>query len=163
MTDSLEIVRTQLAEWLREAQELREVEYPSAHASPQEFYETLVSVRSRLDRVESLLSQAAGLRGSTSRRLAELHDEAEDAWDRTAQTARRSPVTREFEGARERYVDWNLAVLPQRQQERQMKRLADLVKETEERIRLVYNGLSSVRQDCHKALGYLQWESSIER
>lgn len=163
-TDPTDAVREQCAEWLREALALRRVEIPASNAPPQQFYETLLETRQRLDRVETLLGLAMGLRGSTARRRNDLHDVTEDAWDSAASTSRQHrPVTKEFEGARERYADWNLTVLPQRMEERQMQRIRDQAKETEDRIKLVHDGLRDVRQDCLRAVGYLQWESSLER
>ncbi len=116
-------------------------------------------MRGHLDSLESLLDNAISLRGSTARKVRDLHDATEDAWDKKATGARKH----EFEGARERYAEFNLAVLEQRQTERQMARLADLAKETEDRIRLIHRGLNDVRQDCLSAIRYLQFESSMER
>ncbi len=159
--EAVEAVKAQCAEWLMTAQNYRTVLMPEPGAPPQEFYEALLQVRGHLDSMEPLLDAATGLRGSTARMTKDLHDAAEDAWDRQAAAGRRH--IKEFEGARERYADFNLATLEQRMAERQMARLADLAKETEERLRLIYRGLNDARQDCLKVIGYLQWESSLER
>ncbi len=158
---SADAVKAQCADWLRQAHELRQVEIPGSDYPPRQFYEALLQVRGRLDSMERLVDNAVALRASISRAVADLHDATEDAWDNQAAPGRKR--AREFEGARERYADWNLAVLPQRQEERQMQRLAEVAKETEDRIIKLYRGLNDARQDCVKALGFLTWESSLER
>lgn len=161
--ESVDAVKAQCAEWLTQASSLRQISdsIPGIGAPPQHFYESLLNIRGHLDSLEQLRDRAIALRCSLNRSVADLHDVTEDAWDRLASAGRKR--ARDFEGARERYADWNLGVLPQRQAERQMQRLAEVAKETEDRITNMYRGLNDARQDCLKALGFLTWESSMER
>lgn len=161
--EAAEAVKAQCAEWLRQAHELRQVSdvIPDPGSPPRLFYEALLQIRGHLDSMERLVDNAIAMRGSTTRAAADLHNATEDAWDNLAAVGRKR--AKEFEGARERYADWNLGVLPQRQQERQMQRLAEVARETEDRVIKLYRGLNDARQDCLKALGFLTWESTLER
>lgn len=157
-----EALKAHCAQWVKKALELRDVENPSAQASPSSVRDALVQARANLDQLETLLSQVIALKVSADVRAKELEGAAEDAWDIKAEAERRT-MRRDYEGSKERYAYWNIAVRAERHAARDARLFADYCRGAYDRIKLAYDGLDKARQDLNSRLKHLQWESSMER
>jgi hypothetical protein len=157
-------VRAQLDELVVEAIRLRFDTPPPRLRSPHELLDALYDVRVRLDRVEQILSQAQRLRARARDAAASAEALAEEAWDRAAQQARNSPVSRDdYSSARERAAEANLAVLTERRTARAASALASYVDNQVDVLRTANRGLDGLRHDLLAALRAFQIESSLER
>lgn len=164
--DPQDVLRRQCEAWVTAATELRFApdRWPSAQASPWNVAEALVTVRSRLDGVEAYLGNAMALRAATAAQAKHLEQAADDAWDGQADEERRSRRPRpEWQGAKERYAYWNLAIRPQRALAREARELADYVRDAYDRIKLAYDGLDGTRRDLNARLTHLRWETNQEQ
>jgi hypothetical protein len=161
--EAADVVREQCAMWVEAVSAMRRgALWPGPSASPAEVDSALVQARTRLDRAEFLLGQAMSLKAGTAAQAKVLEAAADDAWDDQASAARHGP-RREYEGPRERYAYWEIAIRPQRHQARQARALADYCKDCYDRIRLSYDGLNDLRRDLLGRLTHLRWESHLEQ
>jgi hypothetical protein len=163
-----------LAGWTAEAVELRfgaagdplgAVGLPPTESGPQQVLESLLRVRSRLDRVEALAVRATRARGRLQRASQAAKAQAGEAWDREIARVRSSPVRRgdEFTGPRERYAEANLATLVEQRTERQSSLLLVSADTAVDAIRQCQRGLDSLRQDHIAVMRSYQFESHLER
>jgi hypothetical protein len=162
-----------LVGWAAEALDLRfgvvagraAPDLPPPQSGPSDVLEQLRAVRARLDGVERLLGSATRARGRAQRAATEAKALAEHAWDETANRARSGGARRggEYEGARERYADWNLATIPQQRAARAAERLAGVATESLDVVRLTHRGLEGLRNDLHLMLRAMNVESALER
>lgn len=164
--DPQAVVRQQCGQWVQAAQELRftdlQIIFPSAEASPHAVNAALVTVRTRLDQVEAILSAALTLKHGTAEQAKKLEQAADDAWDRQAQAERNRPRP-EFQGSKERYAYWNLAVRGERTRAREARELADYARGVYDLIRLAYDGLNETRRDLAARLTHARWEIHMEQ
>lgn len=152
--------------WLAEVMYLRQqasacLPQPGAH--PQRTYDALIYLRAILDRMETLQSSAIGMTGSARRYARSQAEAADDAYDESAARLRRSGRYEEYVSAKERHADASLAVLPQLRAARQAQALRDEAEEITDRIKSAYRWTDEARRDMRAALGYLTWESHLER
>lgn len=141
--------------WLTEVQQLRKaVRNPPVAAGPDALYQVLVQARGNMDRIEELLAMALSFKGAAEVKARELEQAAEDAWEDTASRERRTP-RRDFEGSRERYAYWNIAIRDHVFRARRARKLADIAADTERCIALHYYGLDKARQDLARRLSAL--------
>lgn len=149
--------------WVATAEQLRDFESPGPDAYPPAVHEALVAARARLDTLERLLTASQDMEGQARRFADDQRFEADLAWDRACDQGRKRPVNRDFEGARERYSEYNLDTLPKRRAAHQAALRHDQVKDAAGTIRTYYEGLTGVLVDLRKRLGHAAWESHLER
>lgn len=156
-------VRGQCDQWVQLAMALRfsPDRWPGAQASPSDVKDALVDVRSRLDQMENLLVSVMALRSGSAAGAREAEQRAEDAWDRQAEAERHRPRP-EYQGSRERYAYWNLAIRAERANAREARDLADYVRGIHDVIRVAYDGLNETRRDLVSRLTHFRWESNLE-
>lgn len=164
LQDPRTIIRQQCELWLEAARRWRfdDMPRPNAQASPAQVANALVDVRARLDSVEVILGSVMSTRSATAMQARELEQAADDAWDRQAEAERRRPRP-EWQGAKERYAYWNLAIRTERQRAREARALADLLRDTYDRVRLSYDGLNDTRRDLTTRLTHARWEIHMEQ
>lgn len=151
-----------------EARQLRAPsDLPSLESGPGVVWEHLVAIRTRLDRIEELLSRTIRVRTKVRAQAKTAAAEVEDAW---AAQVGRSPSRKQAsfggpgdQAPRERYADADLAVLEQRRAQRQVQGLADQVEDAVEVIRMTHRGLDSMRMDLHTMMRSFSVGSSLER
>jgi hypothetical protein len=162
--DPAAAVRAQCDQWAQAAMQLRFApdRWPSAHASPTDVKNALVDVRGLLDQLEGLLANIVSFKGATAAQARDLEQQADDAWDEQAEAERRRPRP-EYQGSKERYAYWNLAIREQRARARQAREMADYARTTYDVVRLVYDGLNETRRDLASRLTHFRWESHIEQ
>lgn len=161
--DPAEVVRLQCAMWAETASSLRRgAPWPGLNATPSDVLSALVEARSRLDRLEVVLGNAMSLRTATASQARAMEEAADDAWDDQANNGRRG-LRREYEGPRERYAYWEVAIRPLRLQAREARARADLAKDVYDRVKLAYDGLNELRRDLLGRLTHLRWESHMEQ
>lgn len=141
---------------------------PSIDQGPVEVLERLIEVRTRLDRVEELLSRAVRFRTAVRVRLKEASGSLDEAWaSKVAQPAavRRRAASDGWGGAapRERYAEADLATLEEKRNVRRLEQWFDQVNDAVEVIRQAHRGLDTTRQDLHLILRAMSVESSLER
>lgn len=146
-----------------EASQLRrQVPNPSVAATMDVLHAALQTARGCQDRIETIMVQAIALKNATEARALDLEEAADDAWDDQANKDRRA-MRREFEGSKERYAYWNLAIREQRARARTARRVAQAVAGAENCIRKYYYGLDGARLDLHKRLSAVtSWQSNLE-
>lgn len=158
-----DVIREQCAQWVEAAGALRRAAlWPGPDAPPIEVANALVDTRTRLDRAEVLLGNAMALKAGTAAQAKALEAAADDAWDDQAY-AGRNGYRREYEGPRERYAYWEIAIRPQRRAAREARAMADFAKDIYDRIRLSYDGLNELRRDTAGRLTHLRWETHLEQ
>jgi hypothetical protein len=140
---------------------------PSINQGPVEVLERLIDVRTRLDRVEELLSRAVRFRTAVRARLKEASGSLDEAWaTKVAQpSARRRAASDGFGGSapRERYAEADLATLDEKRNVRRLEQWFDQVSDAVEVIRQAHRGLDTTRQDLHLILRAISVESALER
>jgi len=138
---------------------------PGPGHAPADVLEHLHEIRSRLDRVEELLSNTLRLRAAAQRNAVIASGEVDDAWDLAIRRLRAAPVQSggEFTSARERHAEANLAVLDARHAARRAVQTAHRCEEAAEVIRLAHRGLDGARADILTVLRTLAFESHLER
>lgn len=160
--DPTAAVLGQCQAWLSEARELRAVPNPSVAATLDPLHQALVTARGNQDRLEEILLRAIALKAATAVRAKELEEAAEDAWEDQANKDRRT-MRRDFEGAKERYAYWSIAIREQRGRARLARKAADIADSTETSISKLYYGLDKARLDLHKRMSaVLSWQSNLE-
>lgn len=158
-----DVIRAQCTLWVEAASTMRRgAPWPGPDAAPIEVAQALVDTRTRLDRVEVLLGNAMSLKAGTAAQAKALEAAADDAWDDMAYQGRNG-YRREYEGPRERYAYWEIAIRPQRRAAREARALADFAKDIYDRVRLSYDGLNDLRRDTAGRLTHLRWEQSMEQ
>lgn len=162
-TDPLGFAQSCGNAWLAEARQLRSVEVPSRNAHPESFFQAMVEARGNQDRLEEIYTSALALWGGYRRRADELAQAADEAWNRAADQAMRSGARRghEYEGPRERYATFELAILKERRDARTWERAADLAKDTVDRLKIMYQGLGDVQRAMTTALSYHATKSRL--
>jgi hypothetical protein len=168
LDDPHAVIRQQCADWVQAAQLLRFADkheiWPGSEASAHEVAAALTRARSRLDQVESFLASAIALKAGTAEQAKKHEQAADDAWDDQADAERRSRAPRpEWQGAKERYAYWSLAIRDQRRRARQSRELADHVRCTYDLIKLAYDGLNETRRDLASRLSHFRWETHMEQ
>lgn len=158
---SAETVKALTGPWLAEVESLRKVTMPSVSAGPREVYARLIEVRANLDRVEEILMLAMALKSAAVADSAACAAAAADALD--VAISDRAKRAREYEAARERLADAHLATFEEQRKARTAARLADAVAGVEDRIKIAYRGLVTLRADLSDALRYTSFESSLDR
>lgn len=160
--DKLSAIHAVTADLLNKAAGLRAVNQPQERAIPHVLHDTLVYVRANLDRLEVVLGQAMDLKHATAMEARRQEQAEQDAWDDEADKARKQGRG-EYEGAQERYAYWRLKTRDQRALARQAREEADVAADCEAKVRLMYRGLDSARQDLHARLRAVAFESALER
>lgn len=155
---------------LDEALTLRgEVSLPREDMSPSDLQQLLHDVRSRLDRVEHILTTAIRIKGRASRATTRITAELEDAWDAASREGRARPAAvrgrgnDDFVAPRERYADNNLATLPMKRAARDAAETLSVAEECLEVLRIAHRGLDGLRRDVDAVLQAQRVERSIER
>lgn len=160
--DPFAYVRELSGAWLAEVAQLRDAGFmPSSAASPARFREALEAARARLDRLETILRDAVGLRGLMRRGAQFTENARAERWDQVAAAGSRN--ARDFEGTQERYARFNLECLDETRTARQWKLAADEASDLAERIRIAYQGLRDVRGELIEHLRYFVLESNLDR
>jgi hypothetical protein len=140
---------------------------PSINQGPVEVLERLIDVRTRLDRVEELLSRAVRFRTAVRSRLKEASGSLDEAWaTKVAQPSARRRVASDGWGGsapRERYAEADLATLDEKRNVRRLEQWFDQVNDAVEVIRQAHRGLDTTRQDLHLILRAISVESALER
>lgn len=134
-----------------------------AEASPQELLTALAELRARLDRVEAILRGVIRVRAQAKRVVDGLDAQLIEEWDQALMRVRASGVRREYEGARERYAETNLATLPLRRRVREAQHTLSVAEEALELLRFLHRGLDSHRADLHVMVRALTVERSLDR
>lgn len=163
VADAHEAVKAKFQDWMTQAIALRRVDLPPKNAPPQVFHEARTLVRTRMDQLEEILSDAMAMRGAIRRSARDLNDAAEDAWDDRADEARKAGRMDQYTAGRERAAYFNLDTRAQRSAARDMAQLLDVANEIVDRLWLKYNGLKATMADMTKELRYHQFESNLER
>jgi hypothetical protein len=156
----------QLRDWAFEAVELRREQaerFPPAHAQMRQLYDALHLLRAAMYRVEELLGSAVITRGQARRWQQSQAHKAEDAFDQKSAQLRRAGRRDDYSTGRERQADISLQNLDIRRAERDAQRSRDEADDLLERIRVAYRGMDADRQMLNRMLGYLQWETNLER
>jgi hypothetical protein len=164
LQDPAAVFRQQCALWEEAASRCRfhELTRPGPETSPSVVMEALVQVRARLDTIEVVLGQVMAVKAATAAQARNLEQAADDAWDRQAEAERRRPRP-EYQGSKERYAYWNLAIRAERARAREARDLADFVRATYDRVKLHYDGLNETRRDLAARLTHARWETHIEQ
>jgi hypothetical protein len=160
------VIREQCSGWLAVTEQYRlrvHKAWPGPDAIPDRIKDTLVSVRGVLDNVETIYGQVMAVRNATAMRARAAELAAEDAWDRQAEAEQHSHRQRpDYQGSRERYAYWNIAIRAERQAAREARELADYVRGVYDQVKLAYDGINETRRDLAARLTHLRWERSIE-
>lgn len=164
MTGSVDVAEA-VENMITEARQLRAPSgLPGLESGPAVVWEHLVAARTRLDRIEELLSRTLRLRTKVRSQARASAAEVDEAW---AQQVGRGPSRKQAsfgdQAPRERYADADLAVLDQRRAQRQAQELADQVEDAVEIIRMTHRGLDSMRMDLHTMMRAFSVGSSLER
>jgi hypothetical protein len=165
LADPAAALRAQCDEWIQAAQQIRyhpEFRWPGTQASPGDVKDALVHVRARLDSLESVLSAVMMLKAGSAGAARDAERAADDAWNRQAE-AERHRVRPEYQGSRERYAYWELAIRAERARAREARDLADYVRGAFDVIKLAYDGLNETRRDLASRLTHLRWETHLEQ
>ncbi len=156
-------IRAQVAEWLKETAELRAFQRPGHEAAPPEVHEALLQARSRLDRMEEICGNLSAVKAGALAKTRVLQEQAQDAWDKLADSHSRQAGVREWEGKEERYARWRLATFDQVRSARQAQLFADFATQADTQAHRAFRGLSAVREELLASLRYLPWLSSLEQ
>jgi hypothetical protein len=158
------VARQQCAMWADAAGRWRfqDLPRPNAQASPSDVKDALVEVRARLDSIEVILSQVISFKAGTAAQAESLERVADDAWDDQALAEQRRPRP-EYQGSKERYAYWNIAIRVQRARARDARDLANLARSTYDQIKLHYDGLNETRRDLAARLTHARWEIHLEQ
>lgn len=159
----LEVAREVSRELQNAAALLRAVQLPDENAPLPAVHRALVTVRGRLDQLETVLGQAMALKSAAEANAAKLEQVEADAWDDQADAARKKGIS-QYEGAQERYAYWRVRTRAQRAEARLAREVAAIAAQTEKRIALAHRGLDGTRLDLHRRLNAVAvMESGIER
>jgi hypothetical protein len=161
--DPVAFVQQQGNTLLEEAAKMREVALPSVHAAPSAWDAALINCRGKLDRLEAIMVQAASLRSSIRIGAREAAAVAREAFDSAATSEKQRFGARDYEAYKDREVRWNMASLQQQRMSRQWQNATDMADSVHDQIRLMHQGLGTVRQDIIAHLRHVTWESSLER
>lgn len=152
----------QLAAWVTEALELRfggGVELPPSESTPAAVHASLLSVRSRLDRIDGIYIRVLRARGRCRRAAKTGRYLADDAWDVSVTGQRRQ----DYQGPRERYAEASLSSFEQQRAARASETLLSHADDAYEAVRVAREGLNNLRADHVAVLRSVQFESSLER
>lgn len=172
MAEHDEPIESWLDTQVQEAMRLRTLEpehgaslAPGGSPDPRALMTELLTVRSRLDRLEVIQAGLIRAKSRAGRHAKAARYAADDAWNEHSVKARRSPTMRrdEYVGAKEHYADNSLASFEQQRAARKAERLADYAAECLDVVRLVHRGLDSYRTDLNVILRTLSFESHLER
>lgn len=164
-------LESQLMEWVKEALDIRHGEYndpegklslPLPSLGTGAILNSLLRVRSRLDRVDELVAKVTQAQYRIARAEASAKFDAEEAWDRAAQRNRAANVG-QFTTGKERAADASLDSFEQKRTAHQASRLVSVATEALAVIKHAYWGLNALREDHNTLLRTLQFESSLER
>lgn len=168
LDDPGEVIRQQCEQWMQAMTVLRHQNirdlWPAREASPTQVNNALVEVRARLDQLETLFGQVIALKHATAEAAQIQERRADDAWDDQARAERDSRRPRpEYQGSRERYAYWNIAIRGERAAARQARELADYVRSVYDVMKLAYDGLNETRRDLAARLTHFRWETHMEQ
>lgn len=156
MTDtnmSKKTVPQKMAEILKEASSLRYgAQSPPPGSDIHTLLEALQDYRTRLDRIEYLLTSAVLERGKAYRANKDAQDAAADKWDEsiTRMNDRKAAslvAANNFEAPREKYASANLASFDQRRAARITEEEFSWTDTSVDALNKMYRGLDSARQD----------------
>jgi hypothetical protein len=144
----------------------RGIELPTIDQGPVEVLARLIAVRSRLDRVEELLSTVARFRGQVRSQHKDATAEFDEAWASQITSANRRG--RGSDGwsdpaPRERYATADVATLDLKRRVRQLDKILDTANDAIYVIERVQRGLDSTRMDLHLILRAMSVETQLER
>lgn len=164
LADASAMVRAQCEGWLQQAFALRfdPDRWPPSSAPPNDVKDALVQVRASLDQLETLLANVMMLKAGSAAGATQAENAADDAWDRQAEAERHRPRP-EYQGSRERYAYWNLAIRAERARARDARDLANYVRGAADVIKLVHDGLNETRRDLAARLTHARWEIHMEQ
>lgn len=164
VTDPGVVLRQQCEQWVQAAMTLRydPAYWPGSQASPNDVKNALVEVRAQLDQLEAILAQAMTLKGGTASAARQAEALADAAWDDQARAEQRRPRP-EYQGSKERYAYWNIAIRPQRGRAQAARELADYVRGVHDVIKLAHDGLNETRRDLAARLTHARWEIHLEQ
>lgn len=151
--------------WVAEGEELRAFMLPGTTATPGAWFEALVACRAKLDRLETLLRNAADLHARLQILARQSIAQAKHSWDElsVAEQQRGARSGNDYETGREREARVNLRNLKAERVSRQHQAAQDIARDAELQLRTMYRGLDGVRMDIHRALGYFPLEHQLER
>ncbi len=142
-----------MAEILKEASDLRYgIEIPKITADLPELLQALQDYRTRLDRLEYLLTSAVLEKGKAYRANKDAQDAASDKWDESIsrmndKKAASLVAANNFEAPREKYASANLASFEQRRAARLTENDFSWTETSVDALNKMYRGLDSARQD----------------
>lgn len=161
--DELTPILSICASLLTSAIALRNFRAPGIDGTPHQVHSALIDARARLDQLETVLAQAMDLKQESVMEAVQREQIAQDAWDETADKARKLGYRDQYEGAQEKYATWRLQTREQWKAARYARQVADVATACEAKVRMYHRGLDNSRQDLHKRLSALAFEHSLDR
>lgn len=155
--------RKQLEEWLAEANELRWERTLGVYGdSPAELHQSLLHVRSNLDRLERILADLMRMRARVANLEADHQAAFDDAWNKAVGSA---SLGRGFDdpAPRERYAAYSDKTTTEQFELRRTQRAVRDIQVVLEIVRTYHRGLDSLRRDIGTRMSILTFESSLER
>jgi hypothetical protein len=156
-------VASDLASLIEQAVKLRAgCSLPAVDAGPQEVHQSLLTVRSALDRVDEIFRQVILLRGKTRRAKVDADLTLDVSWAETSSRQRAKGIP-EYSSARERQSDVDLSVLEQRRAATAARHSLEKAQDAFDVVKLERDALDGIRRDHHSILAAMRSESSLER
>lgn len=164
MTSSVELDLNPLIE---ESLRLRVgVSLPTIDQGPVEVLSSLIGIRSRLDRIEEILSIVVRFRGQIQSSFKSATAELEEAWAaQVSSPSRRGRGSTDWNAPapRERYAEADLATLDLKRRQRQWEHMFDTANVAVDVIQRTHRGLDATRMDLHLILRAMSVETALER
>lgn len=164
LTTSLELDLDPLVE---ESLRLRTgISLPTMDQGPVEIVSILTEIRSRLDRIEEILSIVVRFRGQIQSLFKSATAELEEAWaSQVSAPGRRDRGVSDWSAPapRERYAEADLATLDLKRRQRQLERMLDTTNVAFDVIQRTHKGLDATRMDLHLMLRAMSVETVLER
>jgi hypothetical protein len=142
-----------MLKFLKEAADLRySVKIPNDSATSAELLEALQDHRTRLDRIEHILTSCVIRKASATLAVRSANDNLNDKWDENISNQKKqksvSLVTaNQFEAPKEKYATANLATFEHRRVVRAAEEDLAWIETAVDALQKMYRGLDSSRQD----------------
>lgn len=127
---------------------------------PEELYDKLKRTRNGLDQLETLLNSAIMVKAEVERLRNKRLGDVEDAEVTVAESTRKG---KDFQSARDRNIDVNMATISERRSLRQAEEVLIEARATVDVIRNMHRGLDSHRRDIETGLRALTMITTLER